>query len=425
MSNKLLSILTIVAFMATTAFAGWENKGAFPDTSFKGGTHGIAVDPDGKIWVSSYYKDVDFIRSVEGDTILTSGILVFNEDGSPADISPVIVFPEIPDTINGSCRGMTIDENGNIVFVQSGPSKAIKINYQTGAGMASALLPETGSSPTGPAVSSDGTVFIGPVVGGDGKAIAMYDTDLSYLGNAVDGPPNISRTLEVSADGNTIYWPAFTGPQETIVYQRADEFSTYDSVASLFNGMSVETIILHPITGNLWVSNDSRGTDKTVANLTWFEYDLENNKFLDSFSWDDTTTAPDQYPRGFDFSVDGKTAYFGTFAQGTARVQKATNTATSIIVSDKLVPSGYSLKQNYPNPFNPNTTIKYTIPNKERVTLKIYDMLGREVATLVNEVKIAGSYQVDFNALNLSTGMYVYRITAGKFTANRRMMLIK
>jgi len=188
----------------------WTNEGAFPDTSFNGGTHGIAVDPDGKIWVASFFKDIDLITS-EGDTIPTSGILVFNADGTQAPFSPITIVPVTGDTLHGSCRGMDTDENGNIVYVQSGPSKAIKIDYKTGNGMASALVSETGSSPTAASISSDGTIFIGPVVGGDGKAIAMYNTNLTYIGNAVDGPPDIARTLEVSADGNTIYWFPFTG----------------------------------------------------------------------------------------------------------------------------------------------------------------------------------------------------------------------
>jgi len=89
------------------------------------------------------------------------------------------------------------------------------------------------------------------------------------------------------------------------------------------------------------------------------------------------------------------------------------------------LPKVFALHQNYPNPFNPNTVIKYAIPHRNRVTLKVYNMLGQEITTLVNEVKNAGNYQVDFSAANLSTGMYVYRITAGKFTSNKRMMLIK
>ncbi|MEJ2616433.1 MAG: kelch repeat-containing protein [Ignavibacteriaceae bacterium] len=85
----------------------------------------------------------------------------------------------------------------------------------------------------------------------------------------------------------------------------------------------------------------------------------------------------------------------------------------------------YSLHQNYPNPFNPSTTIKYSIPKQSYVTLKLYDILGREVATLVNAEKPSGNYQVEFNAANLPSGVYFYRIQAGSFNQVRKMLLIK
>jgi hypothetical protein len=91
----------------------------------------------------------------------------------------------------------------------------------------------------------------------------------------------------------------------------------------------------------------------------------------------------------------------------------------------KSAPLEFKLQQNYPNPFNPATKIKYSIPNQESVSLKVFDSLGREVKTLVNEEKPAGSYQVEFNAANLSSGIYFYRIQAGSFNQVRKMLLIK
>lgn len=90
-----------------------------------------------------------------------------------------------------------------------------------------------------------------------------------------------------------------------------------------------------------------------------------------------------------------------------------------------LIPETYDLSQNYPNPFNPTTQINFSIPKQSVVTLKIYDVLGKEVATLINESKAAGFYTVDFNASSLSSGAYFYRLEAGNFTDIKRMMLIK
>lgn len=88
-------------------------------------------------------------------------------------------------------------------------------------------------------------------------------------------------------------------------------------------------------------------------------------------------------------------------------------------------PSDFKLEQNYPNPFNPSTTISYQLPASSAVSLKVFDMLGREVATLVNARQDAGRYQVSFNAASLASGIYFYRLQAGAFTQTNKMMLVK
>jgi hypothetical protein len=89
------------------------------------------------------------------------------------------------------------------------------------------------------------------------------------------------------------------------------------------------------------------------------------------------------------------------------------------------IPNAYKLEQNYPNPFNPVTSIGFSIPKSGNVKLVIYDMLGREVAVLSNGFKTAGSYSLDFDASNLSSGAYVYKIESGDFVESKKMMLIK
>jgi hypothetical protein len=99
--------------------------------------------------------------------------------------------------------------------------------------------------------------------------------------------------------------------------------------------------------------------------------------------------------------------------------------SSNSLTSGNQIPKEYSLSQNYPNPFNPSTTIKYSLPKDGLVTMKIYDLAGREVAKLVNEVKKAGNYQVQFNASNLASGVYFYRIQSNDFVMTKRMVLIK
>lgn len=100
-------------------------------------------------------------------------------------------------------------------------------------------------------------------------------------------------------------------------------------------------------------------------------------------------------------------------------------TATGIISEPSATPREYVLYQNYPNPFNPNTIIKYDVPRQSIVTLKVYDIIGREVATLVNEIKAAGTYQVSFQALKLSSGIYFYRFVSGNYVSAKKLVLIK
>ena len=88
-------------------------------------------------------------------------------------------------------------------------------------------------------------------------------------------------------------------------------------------------------------------------------------------------------------------------------------------------PSKYELNQNYPNPFNPSTNITYRIVKTSKVTLKVYDVLGRLVTTLVNDVQSPGHYTVSFNAHNLSSGIYFYQLNAGNFSATKKLMLLK
>ncbi|KAB2845854.1 MAG: T9SS type A sorting domain-containing protein, partial [Ignavibacterium sp.] len=93
--------------------------------------------------------------------------------------------------------------------------------------------------------------------------------------------------------------------------------------------------------------------------------------------------------------------------------------------NEGIMLSDFSLFQNYPNPFNPSTTILYEIPEIQHITIRVFDLLGKEVATLVDEEKHAGKYSVDFDGRNLSTGMYIYKIQAGSFTQTKKMILLK
>lgn len=108
-----------------------------------------------------------------------------------------------------------------------------------------------------------------------------------------------------------------------------------------------------------------------------------------------------------------------------ANAQQLYDTLTSVDNNENQTLSDFYLNQNYPNPFNPNTVISWNVPFNSYQTLKVYDVLGNEVASLVNEYRTAGSYSINFNASNLSSGVYYYKLNAGNFTETKKMILMR
>ncbi|MBU1102008.1 MAG: T9SS type A sorting domain-containing protein [Bacteroidetes bacterium] len=106
-------------------------------------------------------------------------------------------------------------------------------------------------------------------------------------------------------------------------------------------------------------------------------------------------------------------------------IQAAVTTTVTDIEDIKELPLTFGLAQNYPNPFNPSTVIKYQIPESSIVSLKVFDMLGREIKVLVNEQKNAGEYSVELDASQYSSGVYFYELRCNNFVNSRKMLLMK
>ena len=122
--------------------------------------------------------------------------------------------------------------------------------------------------------------------------------------------------------------------------------------------------------------------------------------------------------------VSGTNLFVGTSGDGVWR-RPLSEMTTGVKDNHKQIPTRFVLEQNYPNPFNPSTVISYQLPVNSYVTLKIFDMLGCEVATLVNEEQSAGWKEVQWNASGFASGIYVYRLTADKYNEIRRMIMMK
>ena len=101
------------------------------------------------------------------------------------------------------------------------------------------------------------------------------------------------------------------------------------------------------------------------------------------------------------------------------------NATTSVSGEKDVFATSFSVSQNYPNPFNPITHIRYKVGSQKTITIKVFDILGTEVATLVDEEKPAGTYEVEFDGRNLSSGIYFYRMRAGSFIDTKKFVLLK
>lgn len=435
----------------------WEFDSVFPDSSRSDrDVHGLAVDGEGKIWIQPYYPFTGDSVYVEqtGDSARVTVIQVYNPDGTEADFSPVkfLDFPDgTTDTVGGfwngsafewkSGRGLETMPNGDIVATFF--NDIYIINHETGAGIAKANGVENGLDTRGvikPGVDGQGNVYISGVFPGD--PVIIFDNELSYTGVAIDTTVGFSRGMEVSADGNTIYWAGYTN-NALFRYQREDAFSGFNQVPdTLLKGMATESISFHPVSKFLYVSSGSStnppnqypGFSSNYVEQKWYAFDPadlspDNAVRMDSIAWNEEGSGPTEgRPRAIAFSNDGQTVYLGQFSQGAyATQQQSTDQVFTSNEREEVssLPEGYELKQNYPNPFNPTTNINYSIAQAGFVSLTVYDMAGREVATLVNSRMSAGEHTVNFDASNLASGVYIYALNVNGLRMTNRMTLIK
>jgi hypothetical protein len=201
------------------------------------------------------------------------------------------------------------------------------------------------------------------------------------------------------------------------------------------------------MTSNLCRSSNSDGTNWVDLYRHTFTFNTNGNliSHLYEFTYTGNLTNQDRYT--YTYNSNGKlTSYLSEIWLGTewannltyfsfvgekgniysfygAKVEIFYNTTTKVEEDENIL--DYALSQNYPNPFNPSTIISYSIPKSELVELKVYDLLGREVANLVEEEQTAGNYKIEFDASKLSSGIYFYRLQSGGFTNTKKLILLR
>ena len=452
----ILILLVVTLSVSTGQVFKYVYQGPFPDTTafklpFGVINGGLGVDPAGKVWIQAYgNSSTDSIDKGGGVYSFLRPIYVFNPNGTQASFSPIKILTG-PDPSNVSQTdtlfsrlgyGGNIDPSDGNFLADWGtlsykPGMLLwEINYKTGAGVRRLLNPTglTTNSPASVAVNQAGEVYIAGVLGGLPGQI--FNPDFSAGVQFSSNVPAIGRAIAVSRDGNDVYVPRFTGPNKTYVYHSANgSLGPYALTDSIFHGASVEAIAVHPTTGYVWGSADRRSTNDSISTVkrtwtpnTYYAYNPTTKAIVDSFkvdAWDPGSTGP--LPRGIAFSPTGDTVYVGHFDASTIpAVSRFRRVLTSVERLDEpTVPSGYVLEQNFPNPFNPETEIHFKIAQTGATTLRVYDVLGREVITLVDEALSPGSYKARFNAANLTSGTYIYVLTSGEQRISKKMMLLK
>jgi len=235
--------------------------------------------------------------------------------------------------------------------------------------------------------------------------------------------------------GATYYWQV-----RSRLTLNNDVFSSWSMIASFSTAAGASSVVPLVVSPNY-----GQPINNTSAILTWdipvptethLKYDLQYSKnanFTNAVTKSNLTNAAMQV-----VGLDANSTYYwrvlskndlGSISSYSATGSFKTSGATA--VEDKeIVPTQFELSQNYPNPFNPTTKITYALPQNSFVNIKVYDMLGREVKSLVNNDMLAGNHSVEWNGLDnsgnkVASGAYIYRITAGNFVSTKKMVLLK
>jgi hypothetical protein len=236
------------------------------------------------------------------------------------------------------------------------------------------------------------------------------------------------RTNKTNQGGCTCHSPEpdnsvnvqVSGPDTLVKGQTAEYQITLSGGPAVFGGFNVASAIgvLSPVdnSAQLLSSELTHTSPKSFSG--------------GSVTWNFTLTAADQVYTDTLFSAsnsvngDGFNSSLDRWNFGQKFVVYVVDQTTSI-ENEELIPNSFMLKQNYPNPFNPSTKISWSSATSGHHTLKIYDITGNEVATLVDEFMPAGNNEVEFNANNFSSGVYFYKLVAGNQTETKKMILMK
>ena len=498
--NKIKHVLTAVLLCVSVAFAripgyyfsdlifnfGGDDSALVNSLDYNGrddgnqsAPHGAVIDAEGKYWIGFADGYSNEIVKSPGDTIKLTGLRCFLSNGSEAPISPVelIEFPGgSRDTLyesnpdNGHCSGLSLAEDGNILYT-AGPT-LYKIDYSDGTGIAK-WDPTMIGKPRRTyltAVQDCSYIYFSPYP--QYEQLNVLDKDLNFVAAGMPLTQTLQNAIEVRTGADNItrlYSGTHSDGQGIFVYESSDPANVPFTIADTIGIYSEETdtnvITYIPwATSMNWINKEEGwllyGNEyraKTIVNTgtppqesphasRWVAIDVDTDEMLYMFGspWYDVIgglprpkevafNVPETYlennvmtlrPSGAYVHRSGDNYGFTLTDMGLNCVQTA-SFGTSINENDPPVPYGLSLQQNYPNPFNPYTTIRFELVKSGKTALDIYDLRGKKVKEIFSGYLESGMHNLLVNASELASGTYIYTLHTNDLSVSRKMTIVK
>ncbi len=336
-------------------------------------------------------------------------------------------------SLNGgvSFNSLSIPGSGNqnnycfsapFICCKSNPSilyiGGINVSKSTNGGTSWSIVSPLSSKALSMASSSTSadTVYVGTVPVTSGPVAAIYRTTNGSTFTSVGAgqiPNRYPTDIHVNPNNSAEVYAVFGGFGTGHVYKSTNAGLNWTNISGNLPDVPHQCVAVDPLyTQNIYVGNDLAVYVSTNNGAQWYEY---RNGMPYALVFDLTIVYPNRHIRA---TTHGNGIYERSLVQNPVGIKQIGNE----------VPDKFALYQNYPNPFNPVTKIRFDIPSKENssnVKLIVYDISGRQVASLLNENKQPGTYEVDWDASNYSSGVYFYKLSAGDFTETKKAVLVK
>jgi ligand-binding sensor domain-containing protein len=451
-----LILLLLIAFSNGPILKAQNPEWKVYNTSNSGlpndGVSCLTIDGSGNIWIGTYDWDTDN----GGGLVKYDGVNWTVYDTSNSSLPDIFV------------RCLVIDESGN-KWIGTGDTyerwffgrELVKYDganwtvYDT----SNSSLPDNDVYCL--AVDNNGDIWIGT----DGGLAKYNGTNWTVYYNSNSGLPyNYITSLAIDRSGNkwigtggkSLSFPIFSPYEKGKGLAKYDgiNWTVYDTSNSGLPDNGVNCLAID-LTGNIWVGTWDEGLAK-YDGTNWTIYNTSNSGLpnnvvkclnidgseniwigtrggglakYDGENWTVYNTSNSGLPSNWvDYLAidENGNKWIGTNGGGLAVFNEGGIVSVKKLEKkDGHYPDKFILSQNYPNPFNPSTTIKYSLPKQSYVTLKVYDILGREIEILVTEEKPAGVYEINWNASKLSSGVYFYQLKAGDYVSTKKMILLR